>query len=270
VTRRSDFVFEQLKASAAGVIARSRAIDPHKHNGLKGTFREVLVSDMILPWLPPTCGAGTGAILCGHTEEDRQKGQDDIIIYDRSLMPPIFASPQGNLGFFLYNGVLMRIEVKTTINAKGIDDFIKSSIELSKIGFTFIPDSQLAETDQIAPFNILIALGSNLSKNSDRFSEIKRFENRAEKISGDNIGNAQMICILGSGLFFVQHGDDGQRCWKRSSFDEPESQLAMFIGVLSDWAVDRHVVRQGRDPKKTFEAGIGLYIQDTLEKVPIS
>jgi hypothetical protein len=268
---RSDFVFEQLKASAAGVIARSKAIDTHKHNGLKGTFREVLVSDLILPWLPPTCGAGTGAVICGYSDQIRKKGQDDIIIYDRSLMPPIFASPQGNLGFFLYNGVLMRIEVKTTIEAAGIDDFIKSSIELCKIGYTFRPDSKFQDQNQIAPLNILIAQKSDqkcVSEGGCKFAEMTRFNNRASQIVGYGSGAVSMLCILGSGLFVLQPDDDGQPCWMRSSYDDAASQLARCVGILSDWAVKKHVDHQGRDFKGTFESGIGLFMQDTFEKVP--
>ena len=265
---RSDFVFTQLKASAAGVIAKSKAINSHKHNGLKGTFREVLISDLLQPWLPPTCGAGTGAIICGHSNTGRDKGQDDIIIYDRSLMPPILANSQGTFGFFLYNSVLMRIEVKTTIDAKGIDDFIKSSIELSNLGFTFIPNSELGNKTHTAPFNVLIALDTNLNRSSNKFAEIDRFNKRALNIQGYQLGHVSALCVLGSGFFMLTPNQNSTSVWKRSSYNDDAGQLAQCIGYVSNSAVDTHVKRQGRDIHATFEQGLGLFMPDMAEIVP--
>lgn len=256
-----DFVFNQLRATAAGVIARSKAINSLSHNGLKGTFREVLLAELIEPWLPPSCGSGTGAIICGKAEKVPVKGQDDIIIYDASFMPPILASKNGNLGFYLFNSVLSRVEVKTKLRAKDLKEFVTSSVALCDIQFTAVPGADLKCEQLIAPHNIIIALSSDL-----KGCEIARFEKYAVENTQYRRGMVSAICVLGKGMYFLKE-ENHDAHWFRAGQEDEASQLAACVGLIANTSTRTRIVRQGRDPALTIENGIGMYMDLCESKV---
>jgi hypothetical protein len=103
-----------------------------QHSGLRGRFRELLIDNILSPWLPPYVACGTGTIIASKNIR-RESTQDDIILFDKSLTPPILASQSSAEGIFLYNSVLARIEVKSTVTRQFAKDFCSSSLELSKL-----------------------------------------------------------------------------------------------------------------------------------------
>ena len=123
-----DYVKKQLEMHASGAIAKCRSSAvPHK--GLKGTFREIIMSDLLAPFLPPPISVGTGTIINGVEDWVRVCNQDDIIIFDSSLMPPLLVG-SGQTGVFLFNSVLGRIEVKTKITNAELKKFVAASIDI--------------------------------------------------------------------------------------------------------------------------------------------
>jgi hypothetical protein len=253
-------VAEHIEAAAAGVIARSKVVAAHSHGGLKGTFREILISELLEPWIPQSCGVGTGAVIYGLEKGPTFKGQDDIIVFDKSICPPILAKRDNNLGFYLYNSTLLRVEIKSKLDVAGLDDFIRSSHNLTSGGFVGRPGAQITDKQQTAPHNMLIALDSTISSNSDPLAEITRFNDRCRKFgSRFRDGMIDAICILNRGLFALR-GSPPNRFWARSDAEEPERQLAQCVAMISSTASVAHITRQGRDPLKTLEAGIGLFV----------
>jgi hypothetical protein len=62
---------------------------------------------MLMPWLPPYVLCGTGMVIAAENKV-RQFTQDDVIVYDRSLVPPVLAAADhASEGVFLYNSVLI-------------------------------------------------------------------------------------------------------------------------------------------------------------------
>src|SRR6266550_513264 len=129
------YILDRLRADAAHTIAVAECEDAIQHHGLRGRFREILIANLLAPWLPPFCKCATGMIIEAKNKS-RRSTQDDILVIDPSLSPPVFASTDGPEGVFLLNSVLFRIEVKSRITRQGLSDFIDSSLEITNMQFT--------------------------------------------------------------------------------------------------------------------------------------
>ncbi|MBM3836070.1 MAG: hypothetical protein FJ403_22965 [Verrucomicrobia bacterium] len=112
-------ILERLRADARHTIALAECEDAIQHPGLRGRLREILIANLLAPWLPPFCKCATGMIV-ESKNKPRNSTQDDILVIDSSLAPPVFANINGPEGVFLFNSVLLRIEVKTSISVAGV------------------------------------------------------------------------------------------------------------------------------------------------------
>jgi hypothetical protein len=92
------------------------------HEGEKGMFREFFIAQLIRPLLPQQYGIGTGIIIDAYGNQSKQS---DIIIYDRRLLPPIFASE--SRGIFPIDSVLIVLEVKSKIAASDYGDLVEAA-----------------------------------------------------------------------------------------------------------------------------------------------
>jgi hypothetical protein len=127
------YLVERVKAASADALALSEIKRAITHPGIRGRLQELLIDNLITPWLPPYVQSGTGMIIDA-AGEARQFTQDDIILFDKSIVPPILSSPLGTSeGVFLYNSVIARIEVKSKLTRSDLQKFISSSRDIAKL-----------------------------------------------------------------------------------------------------------------------------------------
>jgi hypothetical protein len=108
-----DYLRDRVRLDAQHAINLAAAQASLPHAGLKGRMRELVAVQLFQPWLPPYTGCGTGMVIHGGHAGFREFTQDDILIFDRTLIPPILVSDLAQEGVFLNNGVLLRVEVKS-------------------------------------------------------------------------------------------------------------------------------------------------------------
>jgi hypothetical protein len=261
-----DYILNRLRIDAAHVLERAKGESNVQHPGVKGRFREILIDNMLLPWLPPYVSCGTGTIIDG-SMTSRKFTQDDVIVYDRSLAPPILAGTrQLEEGRFLYNSVLARIEVKSTLKHDDIRKFVRASVELSSLKMSVRPKS-VSKID--APYNLLFAYESEAKGDGDRDFQLRRIIKviRKEGLDPDS-GLISMICIPPHGFWKIIMVNGSKR-WGRLTRSDMSERLAWFVGCTSSSCYIGHAKRQGRDPDLGVEAGIGMFIPgDTYEEVP--
>jgi hypothetical protein len=252
-----NYILERLRADANHAIAIADQQKVLQHQGLKGRFRELVINNLLAPWLPPYCACGTGMIIQGASNVVRESSQDDIIVYDRSLTPPVLASLQAPEGIYLYNSVLIRMEVKSTVSLNDARDFVRSSKELSELLVT-VRDG-CPERRFIGAINTFVAFGTDLT-NGDPDSELRRFINGMEGEGLDPLsGIVSAICIVGRGYWKI--GEiNGQRVWHRLDSQIPADHLVYLVSVASSTCFEMHTVRTGGDPKLSLESGIGQYV----------
>jgi hypothetical protein len=159
---------------------------------------------------------------------------------------------------FLFNSVIIRIEVKSILKKSEINKFIKASYELSKLRFTV---STPHNYPIMGPFNMLFAFESNLrSSKKNPEKDLDRIQNvmREESVKTDS-GIVSTVCIPGKGLWKIAK-DQSKIRWQKLISNSPLDHMAWWVACISSSCFQQHAIRQGRDPKLGIEGGVGKFI----------
>ena len=263
----NEYILNRLRCDAGHVLELASHEGEIQHQGMKGRFRELLIDNLLAPWLPPYVACGTGMIIASENKT-RKATQDDVILYDRSLAPPVMASTSAPEGVFLYNSVLARVEVKSKLTKKGVRSFVESSREIAALDFSVGSDF---EAKLSGAFNLLFAFGSTITSKKDPNRELKRLVSvLEEKDIPATDGTVSILCVAGSGFWKIGFRADGNRVWQRLRSNDPRDPLVWFVGCTSNSCFQQHACRQGRDPGRGLEGGIGIYLDHPFEEVDIT
>lgn len=222
----NNYILDKIRADSLHLIHLSKNEEKIQHTGLRGRLRELLIDNILTPWLPPYVLSGTGTVNL-----TRESTQDDIILFDKTLAPPILGGNNIKEGVFLFNSVLARIEVKSTATRGYIKDFASTSLELSKLNFTVGPKFN-AESYYTA-FNLFFAFKSDADlENKNPDFELKRLIEVMKELNIDPLsGVISMICIIGKGFWKIGAKADGvTRTWQRLDSNENFDQITWFVG----------------------------------------
>jgi hypothetical protein len=250
-----NYIVERMIVDAERAISLAKLQSALEHSGLQGRFRELLVNELLAPWLPPSVFCGTGSVV-SFRNHFRSKTQEDVLLVDRSISPPVLIEPEVREGVYLRNSILGRIEVKSTLKKSHLAEFRRSCKQYRGLGLDL--DHQRAEKRQrdsrgILELNFLFAFGyvTNTSKQTvlDWFSR-------------DPDGSISMLCIANLGLWkIVEHGSTfawvEYQCQTKDRQDA--ERVAAFVAQISNTASDQHPLAQGRCRLDTLEGGVGHY-----------
>lgn len=264
----NNYILDKIRADSLHLIHLSRNEEKIQHTGLRGRLRELLIDNILNPWLPPYVFSGTGTIIEA-INLTRESTQDDIILCDKSLTPPILGANNAKEGVFLYNSVLARIEVKSTATKGYMRDFVLTSLELSKLNFTV---GAKFNADNFAAFNLFFAFKSDADQeNKNPDFELKRLVEAMKDVGIDPLsGIISMICIIGKGFWKLGSKADGQtRTWQRLDSKEMADDITWFVACVSNFCFSQHILRQGRNPDNSLEFGIGAYLDDAYIEIDI-
>ena len=92
-------------------VASANASSSIQHSLQKGRLREIVVSELVQPFLTPHTKAATGTIIDHY---GNQSNPIDIILYDERITPPVLLT--ATEGIVPCHSVLATIEVKTRMN----------------------------------------------------------------------------------------------------------------------------------------------------------
>jgi len=105
-------VIDFVRARLANVKACSDALALVKHSGLRGRLREILLEDVVAPYLPPHFDLLSGVIVGANGEERKVRNEDDVVLFDRSRSP-LLQKVRGRDSLIPVTGVRAHIEVKS-------------------------------------------------------------------------------------------------------------------------------------------------------------
>lgn len=257
----NEYILGRLRADSKHVIELSANEAKIQHAGLKGRLRELLIDNILKPWLPPYVSCGTGTIV-DFSSSKRDSTQDDIILFDRTLAPPVLSPTNSKEGVFLFNSVLARIEVKSIVNKSAVNDFCLSSNEISKLKFSvFSPQKEMeGKKEMMGALNLFFGFSSDSSTKND--FELVRFVEAMQKLKIDPLsGIVPMICIPGKGFWKIGMKKGSTiKTWQRLNSDNAFDHITWFIACVSNSCFRMHIQRQGRDYAHSLESGIGAYI----------
>jgi hypothetical protein len=160
-------LIELYRSHSRSIAAKSSALEVMKHAGNRGTEREQILKDFLLPLLPERFTVGSGEILANNGNWSRQ---EDLIIYDRHNCPRIYAG--GNSQIFPIESVAAVIEVKTSLRAKDIaqaSQNIAAARRLKKAGMsTHVSPGAIQFGEPSPTLGVLFAYDLGMSLDSFR------------------------------------------------------------------------------------------------------
>lgn len=246
------YIFERVLIDATRVVALAKQQSRLEHAGLQGRFRELLIDDILEPWLPTTVRCATGTVI-SFKNHFRSKTQEDVLIIDRSISPSVLINPHTQEGVYMRNSVLARIEVKSNLTVEHVKQFRKSCEEYRELKLDLDDERYNAGQIDMMELNMLFAFKSERSYETV-FSWFKTV----------NDGSLSAVCVLNHGLWKInQNGrwDEYVCCT-----DNVEAErLAAFVGLVSNTSYHQHMSAQGRNNLASLESGIGQHFNTWQE-----
>jgi hypothetical protein len=251
------YIRERLRADAAHLIARAAAERGIVHKGLRGRFRELLVDSILAPWLPPYAACATGVVV-DVEDRVRESTQDDIVIFDRSIVPAVFAHSSAPEGVFPYDGVLGRVEVKSRLTRAELRNAAAAAREIVDMKFC---SDQGPHLSWPRPVSTIFAFASDLSGPAE--DELARMISVFQDLPpcGEIPGPIAALCVAGRGCWvYGGRGHNPAGNWLQARLVAPHDEILFFVGAISNSCYSIHSRRTGIDPEKGVGGGIGNFI----------
>ncbi|HAS6346030.1 TPA: hypothetical protein I7243_22535 [Vibrio vulnificus] len=212
-----------FRSKITSAVEQARAAAGFEHQGVKGSVLEALITQLFEPLLPADIGVGTGQIIDSFT--GIQSGQIDIILYDKSILPPILVDQR--LGIYPIESVLYTIEVKTTLNATELRTAHESAENLAT-KFGYLPGQKDEKGNEkhhsIQKLrSVIFALNSDLSGTG--LSEAERYRNLYQ----NGTAHLRAICVIGREYWF-----DNGNFWHGFKTENQYDETLAFIGGISN------------------------------------
>jgi hypothetical protein len=167
------------------------------HQGLTGKIRELSASNIFAPLLPAGFEIGTGKIC---DESGNLSDETDIIIYNRSILPPVMYS--GRDGVFPIEACFYSIEVKSKVTASEIQDAIRKGRQL--LNLYYMSSNKDKEQNLSLAILAFFAFDSDLSETG--ISELERYAKYDSQWSKAPI--LKTICVAGKGYWYYDQTDN--------------------------------------------------------------
>jgi hypothetical protein len=222
---RDNDIAHLLLTRVKGAVADAESLGMVTHSGLRGRLRELVLRQLMVPILPPTCLAlsGTCVDTCVRQQAPvRRHTEDDILIVDPELVAPMLYT-EGN-GIVPYDSVLCRIEVKSRLKSSELEGAIEAACDFRKL--TLAPC--INEPTTGLPPQMLFAFSSDADGNEhERFMRILQ----KKHLLGD-IPPLQGLCVAGKGFWhFSSTGANGQG-WLEYTPAELYSDVVVMLGLI--------------------------------------
>jgi hypothetical protein len=228
-------------ARVQAAVGAAKAVTGVGHQGLKGQLREIVIRDLLCPLFPSDFGIGTGTII---SHNDLQSRQQDVVIFDRSIVPPILL--EGSTGFFPIESVIATIEIKSKLTAGEVASSLESAKHLRSLPFLageYDANGQPINRILLPAITTILAFSTDLSETGK--TEIERFEEIRKKTQEEP--HIQMVCVVGRGCWTWTQGK-----WTTWEPSYPQEELITFIAVLMNSY--RNIGPSRKEPR------IGMYL----------
>lgn len=245
---RNPMISSLLSARISGMLLEAERLRTVPHALLQGRFKELLITKLIEPLLPPTCKVLHGTVIDvrGRRLEAR-KTEDDILIVDTECLPPILYSSSDAI--LPLESVLARIEVKSTLSRRTLRDAIEGAREFRDPPLIIRGWGDSADAKAI---QAVFAFSSDLV-NPRPDSEYRRLKAVFREMPSENGPPIDCLCVAGRGLWtYKRERDGGTRLWMKCRADTQNSEILSFLAQILDVLPQLRHIREG--------ASIGNYV----------
>jgi len=195
---------------------------------------------LLLPLLPPSIGVSSGVII---SWQGHQSPQMDVIIYDKTLLPPFLLAEKGLIPI---EAVLFAIEVKSKLTLEELRDSHLAAATLLTFpalpGRDFLPDEDEIRWEFKSPISAVFAFSSSLTAPGS--TELARYEDYLASIGTTDPALFQ-ICV--AGREFCRRAGGMWSHWPRSDpHDEVLGFLAAIMNTIPSLSASRGTPSMGR------------------------
>ena len=218
-----------------------------EHPGLVGRIRELSASNIFGPQLPSGFEIRTGKIC---DRKGNQSDETDIIIYNRSILPPVLYSEYD--GVFPIEACYYSIEVKSKASASAIRDAIRKGKKLLSLDY--------ASADAYKPQNVsmvvltFFAFGSDLADSG--ISELQRYAKYDPDWQEKPILKA--ICVVGKGYWYHSLKDG---CWLYLPATPIHDEVINLVSGIGNTLIQHRLEMR--------EAVLGQYLMLERDATPV-
>lgn len=216
------FYRDRLINNIKHALGEARNASKVEHSGMRGRIREIAASDIFSPMLPGGFEIGTGKIC---DRDGRQSLETDLVIYNRSILPPILYSERD--GLFPIEACFYSIEVKSSITAKEVKDAVQKGQRILELRSA----TEVADYDPgtlVVHKSVLLALcgfGSDLKESG--MTEIERYAKYDPNWNTNPI--LRVICVAGRGYWYFRFDDSR---WMFHPATESYDEVIDFVGGI--------------------------------------
>ncbi len=132
-SRRKELFYRQIAIdNIEKAVAAANSSGMIDHAVLKGRLREIVVAELIKPFLNPHIKATSGTIV---DPFGNQSKQIDVILYDEQITPPILFSESE--GIIPCHAVVATIEVKSSLNRTELQKAVDNARSVKTLRFDY-------------------------------------------------------------------------------------------------------------------------------------
>jgi len=227
---------DRLINSVRYAVSEAKSIQGVDHAGLRGRFRELVASNLLMPMMPEGYSIGTGKIS---DQFGSLSSETDIVVYNASVLPSIMYSEKD--GVFPLEASFYSVEVKSKSDSTAIKDAIEKGRRLLQLSSPLIkplatPNGTTINYPVILTF---FAFDSDLA--GDCKTELERYAEHDPQWLTNPVLRA--ICVVGKGYWYYCVEP---REWRfHPPSNEYDEVIDLVSGVSNTLAKARLAIRIG-------------------------
>ena len=189
------------------------------------------MQELIEPFLPSSWGVSTGIVVCSDGTETTkgQSGQEDVIIYDPSLLPPLLRRSEQVI--VPIEAVLAIVEVKSVLGASDFSQAVKHSSEIRAMpnSLKINPNEQSMLKQFRYPLYHLYGFSSDIS--GEEKTEWDRLIEAHEK-NGISAPVLNSVCCSNTQLYVQHHAHPEEFRMFEDTSHQGRRLIKAFDGIV--------------------------------------
>lgn len=195
---------DHLLANINKLVYLSEIAQSIKHHGIHGRLKEIVIEELIKPYLPSYMNVCSGKVINSLGEES---SQIDIIIYVPDIIPP--ALLKQDIGLIPVESVLATLEVKSKLTSTKLKEGILNGVSIKNLDFHPAVRKEHSDFHNIPSY--LFSYSSDLTE--IKKTECDRIKESVEKYGIDNRGQIihapiSGVCILNKAFIKFEFHDE--------------------------------------------------------------
>jgi hypothetical protein len=229
-------------SSIEEALLAAKALGDIDNPGLKGSLRETVIEKLLIPLFPADVGIGSGVIV---TADGRQSREQDVIIYDKRILPPLILGRSA--GLFPIESALYTVEIKSTLSVAELEKSHTSASEL--LDFSYATGEyrfdQAGGMDVAVEHGLTRAISTLLAFKSDLKGTKKTEHARYDEVRApDALPAIRALCVVDASYCYW---NDVSGWVSGPTNGKPHEELVGFLaGIMNKY---RGVAASRREPR---------------------